>query len=241
MDNGLVSRLAVVETDRRRRWSDAEKLRIVAARMAGPRLVSATARRHGISRWQLNSWRRQVRERRLVDDLHAWLTADRARLSRHAPAAKAMDDMLTRWARVTTVLEDGRICLTNNAAERPLRGVALGRTAGALRRLRTRRRQGGVRVNRDRHGKDRRSRPAGLARRRPRPHRRHPHDPLRRTSPVELGSAAPTRQGCLTAARTGWVPGKLMTYENAERPHSTLDGRTPFEAHTVDRGPERAA
>lgn len=68
VDSGLVSRLEVVETGRRRRWSDAEKLRIVAESMAGPRLVSATARRHGISRWQLNTWRRQVREGRLVGD-----------------------------------------------------------------------------------------------------------------------------------------------------------------------------
>ena len=68
MDSGLVSRLEVVETGRRRRWSDAEKLRIVAESMAGSRLVSATARRHGISRWQLNTWRRQVREGRLVGD-----------------------------------------------------------------------------------------------------------------------------------------------------------------------------
>lgn len=68
IDSGLVSRLEVVETGRRRRWSDAEKLRIVAESMVGPRLVSATARRHGISRWQLNSWRRQVREGRLMGD-----------------------------------------------------------------------------------------------------------------------------------------------------------------------------
>jgi transposase len=47
IDSGLVSRLEVVETGRRRRWSDAEKLRIVAESMAGPRLVSATARRRG--------------------------------------------------------------------------------------------------------------------------------------------------------------------------------------------------
>jgi transposase len=63
----------------------------------------------------------------IVDDLHAWMTAERARLSKHSPVAKAMDYMLTRWAQLTTFLEDGRICLTNNAAERSLRGVALGR------------------------------------------------------------------------------------------------------------------
>jgi transposase len=38
-----------------------------------------------------------------------------------------MDYMLRRWDRFTRFLDDGRICLTNNAAERALRGVALGR------------------------------------------------------------------------------------------------------------------
>jgi len=41
----------------------------------------------------------------------------------------AMDYMLKRWALFTRFLEDGRICLTNNAAERVLRGLALGRKA----------------------------------------------------------------------------------------------------------------
>jgi len=40
-----------------------------------------------------------------------------------------MDYMLKRWASFTRFLEDGRICLTNNAAERALRGLALGRKA----------------------------------------------------------------------------------------------------------------
>ena len=38
-----------------------------------------------------------------------------------------MDYMLKRWAAFTRFLDDGRICLTNNAAERALRGIALGR------------------------------------------------------------------------------------------------------------------
>jgi transposase len=63
----------------------------------------------------------------LVADLEAWMGSERARLSRHAPVAKAMDYMLKRWERFTRFLEDGRICLTNNAAERGLRGLALGR------------------------------------------------------------------------------------------------------------------
>ena len=38
-----------------------------------------------------------------------------------------MDYRLTRWPAFTRFLADGRICLTNNAAERALRGLALGR------------------------------------------------------------------------------------------------------------------
>jgi hypothetical protein len=51
----------------------------------------------------------------------------RAKLSRHDPVAKALDYMLTRWAAFTGFLDDGRICQSNNAAERALRGMALGR------------------------------------------------------------------------------------------------------------------
>lgn len=65
----------------------------------------------------------------LVASLEDWVRAERARLSRHAETAKAMDYMLKRWASFTRFLDDGRICLTNNAAERELRGIALGRKA----------------------------------------------------------------------------------------------------------------
>ena len=40
-----------------------------------------------------------------------------------------MDYMLTRWPAFARFLDDGRICLSNNAAERALRGIALGRKA----------------------------------------------------------------------------------------------------------------
>ena len=63
----------------------------------------------------------------LVRELEAWLRAERARLSRHAAVAKAIDYLLKRWDRFTRFLDDGRICLTNNAAERALRGVAMTR------------------------------------------------------------------------------------------------------------------
>jgi transposase len=59
-----VERLEVVETGRRRRWSEDEKLKIVIESLQAPRQVSATARRHGISRSQLLQWRRSFRTER---------------------------------------------------------------------------------------------------------------------------------------------------------------------------------
>jgi transposase len=63
----------------------------------------------------------------LVNDLIDWMKRERAKLSRHNEVAKAMDYMLKRIDVFTRFLEDGRICLSNNAAERELRGIALGR------------------------------------------------------------------------------------------------------------------
>ena len=63
----------------------------------------------------------------LISALETWMRAARSKLSRHADVAKAMDYMLKRWATFSRFLSDGRVCLTNNAAERALRGVALGR------------------------------------------------------------------------------------------------------------------
>jgi transposase len=62
-----------------------------------------------------------------VAELESWMREQRAKLSRHDPVAKALDYMLTRWSAFTGFLDDGRICLTNNAAERTLRSLALGR------------------------------------------------------------------------------------------------------------------
>ena len=63
----------------------------------------------------------------LVADLEGWMRAERGKLSRHNEVAKATDYMLKRWDAFTRFLTDGRICLTNNAAERALRCVAVGR------------------------------------------------------------------------------------------------------------------
>jgi hypothetical protein len=72
---------------------------------------------------------RQQRIKPLVTALEGWMRSERARLSRHADTAKAIDYMLKRWPAFTRFLGDGRICLTNNAAERALRGIAIGRRA----------------------------------------------------------------------------------------------------------------
>lgn len=72
---------------------------------------------------------RQRRSAPLVEDLQNWLRSERALLSKHAKVAKAIDYLLSpdHWPGFTRFLEDGRVCLTNNCAERSLRGVALGR------------------------------------------------------------------------------------------------------------------
>src|SRR5205809_906964 len=63
----------------------------------------------------------------LVADLEGWMREQRAKLSRGNEVAKAMEYVLKRWPAFTRFLDDGRICLSNNAAERALRGIALGR------------------------------------------------------------------------------------------------------------------
>ena len=70
---------------------------------------------------------RQALSAPLVADLHRWLGEQRGRLARGNDVARAIDYLLKRWAAFTRFLSDGRICLSNNAAERALRGIALGR------------------------------------------------------------------------------------------------------------------
>lgn len=65
----------------------------------------------------------------LLADLEAWLREQRAKLSRASAVIQPIDYLLKRWSGFARFTEDGRICLTNNAAERVLRGLALGRRA----------------------------------------------------------------------------------------------------------------
>lgn len=70
---------------------------------------------------------RQERSKPLLDDMHDWLLRERETLSRSSEVLKPMNYMLRRWDDFARFLDDGRICLTNNCAERALRGTALGR------------------------------------------------------------------------------------------------------------------
>ena len=70
---------------------------------------------------------RRSLSRPLVDELHVYMSAQVAKLSRGHDLVKAINYLLKRWPAFTLFLDDGRVCMSNNAAERGLRGIALGR------------------------------------------------------------------------------------------------------------------
>ncbi|BBZ97128.1 hypothetical protein BRDID11004_19590 [Bradyrhizobium diazoefficiens] len=70
---------------------------------------------------------RQERSRPLIVELEAWLREQRAKLSRNNDTTKAINYCLSRWGAFTRFFHDGRLCMSNNAAERELRAVAVGR------------------------------------------------------------------------------------------------------------------
>jgi transposase len=70
---------------------------------------------------------RQERSAPILADLEPWLRQQQERLSRKSEVGKAIAYTTRRWEALTRFMSDGRICLSNNAAERALRGVAVGR------------------------------------------------------------------------------------------------------------------
>ena len=70
---------------------------------------------------------RQERSKPLVELLEEWLREERRKLSSKSPVAKAIGYSIKRWPAFTRFLDDGRICMSNNAAERAVRGIAVGR------------------------------------------------------------------------------------------------------------------
>ncbi len=118
-DREPVSRLDVVDTGRRRRFSDEAKLAIVAESYREPKQVSATARRHGITRFQLNSWRKAHKEGRLgagswggfvpalvMRDSHALLEPSPTAPVPHPPRGLGRMDVVTANGRHVIVDRD---------------------------------------------------------------------------------------------------------------------------------------
>ncbi|AFL51467.1 hypothetical protein ABIE78_002701 [Sinorhizobium fredii] len=103
----------ITSVERRRRWSREEKTSSARSTVLPP----------------LSAWSGVAAKHPLGTELHEWLRAERATLSRSSPVGESIDYMLKRWDGFTAFLSDGRVCLTNNAAERAPRGFVLGRKA----------------------------------------------------------------------------------------------------------------
>src|SRR3978361_420690 len=119
-DTRPISRLEIVDTGRRRRWPDEAKVRIVEESLSGPRLASATARRHGISNQLLFSWRKAYRAGRLGAPVGVVPA-----LSVAAPSAKGGE---SGYGRIEIVSANGRRVLVDGDVEveallRILRGL----------------------------------------------------------------------------------------------------------------------
>lgn len=123
----------LIEVGRRRRWSEDEKLRVVLESLAGPRLVSVTARRHGISRSLLTRWRREFRPERREPSLTGFVPAvivpDGAKAPGSPPATVASSSEPSR-GRMEIVLARGRRIVVDAGVDPD----ALGRVLDVLER-----------------------------------------------------------------------------------------------------------
>lgn len=117
-----VSRLEVIQSGARRRWSAEEKGRIVAESESGPRQVSATARRHGLRPGQLFTWRRLAREGRLTGDEDSVAFA-RAVIAHSSPSVAP-----SLSSRMEIVLTDGVRLIVDKGVD----AEALARVIGAM-------------------------------------------------------------------------------------------------------------
>jgi transposase len=117
-----VSRLEVIETGARRRWTLEEKLRIIEESYRGPRLVSSTARRHGLSVNQLFVWRRLYREGKLGEEGPGFVPAVVS-----ADGAMACNPQAGR-GRIEIILSEPRRLIVDGEVD----GDALARLVSAL-------------------------------------------------------------------------------------------------------------
>jgi transposase len=125
-----VSRLEVVEVGRRRRWSLAEKLRIVEESLAAPRQVSATARRHGISRSLLMQWRKAYLAGGRHPEAPGFLPVTVAPSPLPAGVPSTTASTSTGSGRMEIVLANGRRIVVGTDVD----GEALARVVAALER-----------------------------------------------------------------------------------------------------------
>jgi transposase len=158
---------------------------------------------------------RQEKSTPLVAALEVWLQDQRSRLSRSAAVAEPIDYMLRRWPAFICFLDDGRICLTNNAAERALRGFALGRRSWLF------------------AGSERSAvRPAAIATLiMTAAHQRASHARSRRAAALEIGRGVRSDRphDILTLDRAPLGPGRTGPREGRlERGHSLNHPRIPF-------------
>lgn len=116
--NSTFERLEIVETGRRRRWSAAAKERIVLESLSGPREISATARRHNISRALLVIWRRAFLARQTGDGVSGFVPA---MIVPEAPAAPPLPPLPSVTSpvpgRVEIVLRSGRRIIVEGGAD----------------------------------------------------------------------------------------------------------------------------
>ena len=145
---------------------------------------------------------RQEKSKPLLDDMHAWLLRERDTLSRSSEVLKPMNYMLRRWVDFARFIDDGRICLSNNAAEREAQLD--------IRRFPARRRPRRHHAYPHHHGTPQRRRPESLACRRPGPHCRSSR--LASAPTTALGVEAPAR-----SRQTRRSPGRLTSTQRHHR------------------------
>ena len=146
---------------------------------------------------------RQEKSKPLLDDMHSWLLRERETLSRSSEVLKPINYMLRRWDGFAGFLDDGRICLTNNCAERALERHRFGKAELDLRRQRAWRRPCCRHADDDHDLSPQRRRFQGLARRRLGPYRRSSRIASARAAALGMEAPASGRQnrrsaGCLT-------------------------------------------
>lgn len=126
-----VARLDVITTGARRRWAVEEKRRIVAESYSAPRVVSATARRYGISTSQLYMWRRLTLAERLGGDDCAQGFAPAVIVpEKQAPAAVLSASFVAGAGRMEIVLAGARRVIVDKEVD----AAALARVIEVLER-----------------------------------------------------------------------------------------------------------